>query len=279
MRIFFFTFLLSIITLSPAFASTHLNDDFDDFLDLTRPLESGAAGSAGKERQWSGTLGAGLMTAPEYLGASDNEFRFLPVVDIEYKQRYFISTQRGLGFYFFRDNRFALATMVNMDWGRDESDNARLTGLGDLDPSAQLGVDIKWQINKWLSFDTSAYQAISPGGHEGAYGDIGFGTRFPVAKNFTLRANTGVRWASDTYMSNMYGVNAQQSTASGLAQFNPDSTLMAWQFGAALDFAMGNGWVASPMFRYVGLLGDAKNSPVTADDGQYYAGVFLGYRF
>lgn len=279
MRIFILALLLSVITLSPAFATTRINDDFDDFLDLTRPLDSGYAGKAGTERQWSGTVGAGLLSAPEYLGANDNEFRFLPVVDIEYKQRYFISTQRGLGFYFFRDNRFALATFVNMDWGREESDNARLRGLGDLDPTAQLGADLKWYITRWLSFDADVYQAISPGGHDGAYGDLGFGARWPVAKNFMFRANTGIRWASDSYMSNVYGVNAAQSARSGLPVFDAGTTLAAWQFGAALDFNMGTGWVASPMFRYVALLNDAKDSPITQDDGQYYAGVFLGYKF
>lgn len=279
MRIFILAFIFSIFLAAPVMAATHFSDDFDDFLDLTQPLPSGQAGNAGTEKQWSGTLGAGLLSAPEYLGASDNEFRFLPVIDVEYKQRYFLSTQRGLGFYFFRDNRFALATMVNMHWGREEGDSARLTGLGDLDPTAQLGVDLKWQITRWLSFDVDAYQAISPGGHEGAYGDVGFGARWPVAKNFMLRANTGIRWASDTYMSNMYGVNAAQAAASGLPAYNPDSALMAWQFGAALDFNMGNNWMVTPMFRYVGLLGDAKNSPVMADDGQYYVGAFLGYKF
>ncbi|HCM84111.1 MAG TPA: MipA/OmpV family protein [Alphaproteobacteria bacterium] len=278
MRIFILALLLSGITFSEAQANTRYSEDYESY-PYTQPLPSGQAGSSGNEKQWSGVVGAGAISMPEYLGANDNEVRFLPMIDIEYKQRYFLSTQRGLGFYFFRDNRFALATMVNMDWGRDESDNARLRGLGDLDPSAQLGVDLKWYINKWLSFDVDAYQAISPGGHEGAYGNVGFGGRWPVAKNFAFRANTGIRWASDTYMSNMFGVNATQSARSGLAQFNPDSALMAWQFGAALDFNLSPQWFVSPTFRYIGLLGDAADSPITQDDGQYYAGVFLGYKF
>lgn len=278
MRLFILFLMSFIFAAAPAMATTYLSDPFDDY-NFTRPLDSGYAGSAGQEKQWSGFVGAGVQSGPEYLGANDNETRFLPVVDIEFRQRYFLSTQRGIGFYMFRDNRFALATMVNMDWGRDQGDNPRLRGLGDLDPTPQLGFDMKWYVNKWLSFDADAYQALSSGGHDGLYGDVGFGVHTPIAKDFMFRADTGIRWASDSYMSHVFGVNATQSAASGLRAFNPDSGVMAWQFGAALDFNLNPHWVVSPTFRYVGLMNGAKDSPITQDDGQYYAGLMMGYKF
>jgi outer membrane protein len=277
-NLFCFLLLVSSFCAAPAFATAY-NSDTTKTQNLTQPLPSGYAGSAGTEKKWSGMLGVGVVSAPEYKGASDNEIKFLPLIDIEYKQRYFLSTYRGLGMYFFRDNRFALAVMANMDWGRDEGDNARLRGLGDLDPTAQLGAELKWDINNWLSFDADVYQAISPGGHEGAYGNLGFGMRRPLSKNFSFRADTSVRWASDSYMSHVFGVNAGQSARSGLRQFNAESGLMSWQIGGALDFMMGRGWIVSPTVRYTQLMADAADSPITQDKGQFFGGLFLGYRF
>jgi outer membrane protein len=203
----------------------------------------------------------------------------LPLVDIEYNQTYFLSSRRGLGAYVFRDNRFAWALMLNADWGRDEGDNPRLRGLGDLDITPQLGTEMSWRALPWLTFTADAYQALDGGGHDGLWGNIGFSGRWPVAKNFSLRADTGIRWASDSYMGNVFGVSAAQSARSGLARYNPDSGVMAWQAGAALDFNLTPNWFVSPTVRYTGLLNGAADSPITQDDGQVFGGLFFGYRY
>ena len=45
------------------------------------------------------TLGAGVGIAPDYFGSKKTEADFVPIIDIVWKNRFFLSTLQGLGVY------------------------------------------------------------------------------------------------------------------------------------------------------------------------------------
>lgn len=278
-KISYLLFLISFFCFLPAQASSqHWSSDYDD-LRLFRPIEGVGAGSASYSKKLSGTFAAGVIDGPDYLGSKTTETRFLPVIDLEFKQRFFISTQRGIGFYALRDNRFALAVMLNEDWGRKESDNPHLRGLGNINPSTQIGAALTWRILPWLNWDVDAYQAIFGRGREGSFGDIGFSTQNQVNSYIVLRTNADIRWANNSYIHDVYGVDAAQAARSGLRQYNASSGLVSYQLGGALDFALSRHWFFTPTVRYVRLMNSAADSPITQDKSQFFGGAYFGYKF
>lgn len=84
---------------------------------------------------WNVGLGAGLISAPEYLGADDYETRAEPTLDIGYKNRVFFNFYEGLSAYPYGRDEWRIKTGIGYDRGRDEDDDELLEGTGDVGDS------------------------------------------------------------------------------------------------------------------------------------------------
>ncbi len=121
------------------------------------------------EKKWNVMLGAGVQSRPEYPGSGTDEFRPVPVVNIRYG-RYFLggvpgggtSVGGGLGAYLYEDKSWTLGAVLAVDIGevRDESDDARLQGLGDIDGTIRAGFFASYQLTNWLALRGNALSDI-----------------------------------------------------------------------------------------------------------------------
>lgn len=88
--------------------------------------------------EWQGLVSAGPALVPSYEGSS--AYRALPglTLELRYRDLAFASTAEGLGLNLLRGRRYRAGVAAGFDLGRDEDDDPRLRGLGDLDPAAEL---------------------------------------------------------------------------------------------------------------------------------------------
>ena len=87
---------------------------------------------------WSFTLGAGAMYAPDYEGSNDYEVSPVPVIEVSWRDRVWLTTTDGVGLFAspFQTEALRVDLGVEYDFGRKEDDNAALKGLGDLEGGA-----------------------------------------------------------------------------------------------------------------------------------------------
>ncbi len=222
---------------------------------------------ASTESQWRGNFGVGVGLAPDYPGSQDYELVGLPMVDIEWRDTVFFSTQRGLGAHFYTARRFRAGARLTYDRGRDNSANARLRGTPDIDPSIEAGVFAEYYRKAWR-FTADARKGMTDG-HEGVIlsGSAAVGGRLGERASLIVGAELHV--ADSDYM-DAYFAFGGISAASGLRDFG---------FFMHIIYSLSERFYISVDPRISVLQGDAATSGLTNDDVQYFLGSLVGYRF
>lgn len=234
---------------------------------------------------WSFTLGAGALYMPDYEGSNDYEVLPVPVVELSWRDRIWLTTRGGTGIFGtpLKTDRLRLDLGVRYDFGRDESDNDALKGLGDLEGGAvavvRLGyeagpVELGLEIARDLSGDREGLQATA----EAEYGLGVFNGRgrFSVTPHVT--------WVDDKYMDNSFGITAAQATRSARRYARYDAAAGFKDVGvtAGLGYRVTDSIMAMGRLDYARLLGDAADSPLVKREGsagQVSALVGLSYRW
>lgn len=260
MRLVFLVPCLVILAAGPARAAN---------VEGWEPWLSGATAltNYGSASEWRGNLGVGVGAAPDYPGSDDYELVPMPLIDVAFRDTYFLSTQRGLGVVLFRSGLFRAGPRLTYDRGRKESENAALRGLGDIEPSFEAGVFFEYYRHSWR-FSGDLRQGLLDG-HQGliASGSVAVGGRFSDRSNLIVGAD--VHLSDSEYMNAYFG----------LGQFRAGAGVR--DVGAYLDFV----YLVTPNVyvtldtRMSVLLGDAATSALTTEDLQYFLGTLVGYRF
>ena len=170
-------------------------------------------------RKWVLSLGLAGGVSPEYEGSNSYDFGLGPNFSIVWRDTIFYKG-KTLGANLIRTKQFKAGPILSWTSGRDEDDDNKLDGLGDVDSSTEAGAFILYR-NKPLRFRLEARQDIGSG-HEGALVEFSGGTTLPLKKPFIFVA-LGTTWASDDYMESFFGVNRKQSERSGLRTYNADA--------------------------------------------------------
>lgn len=235
------------------------------------------------EGDWVFRLGAAGSYGPEYEGSDEYEFQALPLVEVEYKERFFLSPVRGAGVFLFNDRTFQLGVAVGYAFGRDEDDSSDLDGLGDIDGGAVVNVNAEYNL-----FEQEILPGLSFGAqfeHQFTGDDVGFtfggdiGYRFPISRRLFLRPSVNAVYASGENMDAFFGVSAAQSASSGLAEFDPDSGIKSVGASLGTFYQFTENWGGQALLAYERLVGDAADSPIVKDEDQYRAFLGLVYRF
>ncbi len=228
------------------------------------------------EGDFRGVIGAGIGAANKFLGSDDFETALLPLIDIEWRRTYFLSTQRGFGMNFVRRRTLLIGPRLTLDQGRDSADNSFLTGMKDIDPSIEAGIFLVGFNGPWR-LKADLRQGL-PGGHEGLVGsvDVAIGTRSDGRTSFILGGT--LHWSSADYATSYFGVSAAEATATRPA-FTVDSGFQ--DIGGYLNivFNFSDRVFISALGRAAILVGSAADSPISQTDSQFFTGTVLGYRF
>ncbi|MBB5190135.1 outer membrane protein [Silvimonas terrae] len=230
------------------------------------------------------SLGFGAFVAPKYAGASDSHVIPAPLFGVRY-DRFFLGTVPdanvpfGIGAYLDRDNaiRVGVALSADLVKPRKSSDDARLTGMPDIERTAHATVFASYNL-AWLSVVSSATQDIG-GKDQGATATLDVLGKYRPTEQLTFTAGPGVTWGSSQYNQTFYGVTAADSASSGLAQYTPGSGLAAVRFSVGAMYQLDKDWTLGARIGATRLPGDVGDSPIVEKKNQMTYGVFTNYNF
>jgi MipA family protein len=244
------------------------------------PLPSVDDFTKGKDG-WSFGLGAGIEYESAYEGSDEFGFEVEPAGAVQWRKGndIFFWAGEALGWRGLRANVWLLEAVVGFDEGRKESDSkdGRLDGLGDGDEHAQLvlqahyALDADWRY--WL-----LGRAVT--GDKGNLGLVGVGRRFGDRADGTgSEINLVVVFHDRKYANKDFGINAQQSAASGLNETRLSGGLRSLALSVAYRHNLDQNWQIFGEALYERFASGVRASPIARSSYEAELGVGLIYRF
>ncbi|WP_298923246.1 MipA/OmpV family protein [uncultured Ramlibacter sp.] len=233
---------------------------------------------------WNFNVGLGVVSQPDYPGSDSQKTRVAPLF-IASKGPWFFGALPNAGVPFgagfnFVDTptwRFGIAGGSGFAKPREESDDARLAGLGDIDNTAQLALFGSY-AKDWFTARAAVTTDVGGNGH-GTFALVDLEGRYHVSSRFWVSAAPGFTLADRNRQQTFFGIDAEQSASSGRPQYHPEGGLNSWRL------ALGANYGITPQFGLGGrvvfsrLQGDAARSPITQDASQATLSIFTSYRF
>jgi MipA family protein len=210
---------------------------------------------------WKISVGPGLYVFPKFPGSSQLQVLPFPVQDISWKDRVFSQGPDLLGVNALLGANYHLGASVSFDFqSRSASDDPRLKGLPDVHygPKLRLFADYTW----WAFTGAAAVYKDIAGTGQGLTAMADLFVSAPFGE-LLLSAGPGVTWANAMYTNTFFGVNAQESAASGLRRYSPGSGLRDVHFNVNATYKFNRHWSANVSTVIGRLEHAAAGSPIT----------------
>jgi len=243
---------------------------------------------------WDFFLGAGVAYEPEFEGSDRYETNALPALQIVWRDRILL-TPEGLGAFIVSQERYRISAAVGYGGGRDEDDSDYLRGLGDIDDGAVLSLGAQYDLG--FAIATADVRKFLDGS-EGTLVTLGLQSEVPFGvvrgalvptgtnprdafneRGLLLTGGVSVDWADGDYNQAFFGVDAAQSTSSGLRQFSAGSGVKSVNVDLGFAKPLGRNWGLTGGVTYSRLLGDAADSPIVQTEDSVSATLAVGFSF
>lgn len=219
-------------------------------------------------------IGVGGMYQPAFVGAKKYRFQPLPAIDIK-QGMFFANFQNGIGLAPVDNDILTAGVGITM------MDNYRKKDVPTGIDRVKFGGGVRGFVTvKQLGFEATVgvTQGVV-GGTKGMIADFNLARPIMVNQRVFLMPSVTARWANAKHSNRFYGVDAQESAASGLAQFRPGSGLLdaqaslglMYQFADHISFGMIGGAQT--------LLGDNSDSPIVKKKTAPFGLGFVSYSF
>jgi MipA family protein len=237
-----------------------------------------------EKKSWQVTLGAGVANLPEYPGSEDNETRALPLINVRYKRFFFggvpgSGSPGGLGLYAYDGESFSLGAVVapGVMEPREESDDASLRGLGDIEAATRAGLFSSYRIG-WLTLSASALTDVSDK-QQGMVANFDAQVTYRPTPKLSLSLGPGLTWADEEYMQTFFGITPQQAVRSAFAPYTADAGISVIRVSFGVQYLVSPHWFLGGGITAARLQGDAADSPIVMEENQNLYALFAGYRF
>jgi outer membrane scaffolding protein for murein synthesis (MipA/OmpV family) len=226
---------------------------------------------------------AGLAVEPRPLYEGSERYRALagPVLDIRYKDLAFLSAGEGLGVNLVHSDNFRAGVAIGYDLGRLAHDDLdHLKGLGDVGTSATVKLFGSYVISKSFPLVLRGDIRQYTGGADGLEGDLEAYLPLPGSSaHLVMFAGPSLTFADRTHLQTLFGVNPEQSLASGYTMYSAHSGLESAGFGLSATRIIGAHWLLLGNLAANRLLGSAAASPITQSRLQAVAVFGFAYRW
>lgn len=239
--------------------------------------------------QWEGAIGLNLSHRPEYSGAQDRVTKLSPGFFLRYGRftltnaSGFVTRRnddvvRGLGLDLLNGQRFRANLALRFDAGRSESTSGALAGLGDIQPTARVRLNLGWRFDDgWRAGAAWSVDAFGRGG--GSFGDVSLGYERKLTPRTTVGAGLSLSMAADRYLQTYYGVSPAQAARTGYAVYEPGNGLRDVSAALNLRTDLDPHWLLLGGLGVSRLLGPAAASPYAPKAANWSASMGLAYRF
>ena len=247
--------------------------------------------SPASAEEWSVTIGVAPVVSPAWEGSDDVILSIFPDVRINYGDSIFASIPDGIGWNAINNGGWKAGPLAKLRFGRDEDGGGSpfaiagssdaLSGLGDIDASAEIGGFVEKRFGTRRQWAGRIETVRGFGGHEGVVADVSLSYQLRSGRAIV---NLGPRasFATADFMQIYFGIDANQSLASGLARYDPSGGLVSYGVGGTLIRPIDRR-SAITVFSSIKMLGDqAADSPLVRERGrreQVSIGIGYGYRF
>lgn len=244
--------------------------------------------------RWRISLTAGVIMAPTFLGDDDYQVSAFPNVSVTYGD-VFSASLDGVRYAPFSYGPIRVGGVVAYDFGREErpddnplslsgSSSTDLVGLGDVDGTVEVGGFIAYELD-WLSARLEVRQGLD-GGHDGliAEAELKYEGDLMGLVGLPIFYSVGpeVTFADAAYNSAFFDVNAVQSAASGITQYNAEGGINSVGLHLAAFMRVTEHATVGLIAGYDQLMGDVGDSTIVSERGskdQFVTGLFVSYTF
>jgi MipA family protein len=226
---------------------------------------------------WAFALGASVNYLPRYLGSNRQRILPLPIIDVIYKRRYFLTTEEGLGVNLYNHGQDKVGVALGYDLGRRERDDKKnLRGLGNIPAYGTADIFGQYAWHKVVAY---AKVKTSLQMRRGLTIEANIGYQHKLTSKLNFFAGPSVMWASENYMSSYFSVNQKQSTQSGLARYSAHAGMLGVGPGFNLLYQATPSWLITAYGGGDYLFKKAGDSPITRRRWQQSSGIGVMYLF
>ena len=231
---------------------------------------------------WIVTIGIEARVLPKFEGASSSMLRPFPILRVRKADEpdQFRSARDGLSFAILDAGAFKLGPVAKLRFGRKESDDNNLRGLGDVNWAFEAGAFAEYWPAQWLRTRAEVRQGF--GGHHGVVSDLMIDGIYKATPQLTLSAGPRLTVGTAASTSPYFSVTAAQAALSGLPVYDARGGLRSYGAGTQATYAFTRQWSGEVFLEYERLAGDAANSPLVVQRGsrdQLQVGMGVTYSF
>jgi MipA family protein len=232
------------------------------------------------------TIGVSGVYEPKYEGSKSGEFNVLPIIKFgstggsDAKGPFGSVDARGLddiGVGILNNGPFEMGPAFGYRMDREESDGAKLRGLGDVDGGFLVGGYAKYSFGP--AYVRGSYLTQVTGDETGGLFKFIVGAEYPINQQVKVNWFTGLEVGDSNFNQTYFGVTAAQSARSGLAVTTIGGGAKSFHLGIGTEIEVLPTWILSGSGEYVHFLGKVANSPIVEEEDQFIAKVGLAKRF
>ncbi|MEM7246483.1 MAG: MipA/OmpV family protein [Acidobacteriota bacterium] len=233
---------------------------------------------------WHFDLFLGAEREPTYAGSDAYETE--PEVDLRafYRtrsgQRWFASLGEVGTFQPVGDD-WVIGALLELEEGRDDSDDDTLTGLDEVDSTVELQVSVARRFGKGHLGVVLQPDVLGRG--KGFVTFLGGGlTHLSSSERFRTSLSLDLSWADAEHLRTEGGVTPEESARTGLPVHEPSGGLKSATADVGLEWYFAERWSLLAGLEVERYFGDAADSPLIALEGDALtteAGVAFRFRF
>jgi outer membrane protein len=254
-------------------------------------------------------VGLGVVSAPEYAGASARRTALQPLIQMEWSNGIFVSGLSA-GMHLSRQPTLEFGPLISLHSGRDkDGDNGGAGGISDtfpglVDPGRVTGsgVTLRAEPNGLAGMDdikarlqggaflnyyltpsvrlTSSLLYGAGNARDGLVLNLGVQRlAFNAGPHHRVSLVAGASIVNRSYNSAFFGVTDPEARASGYSLYAPEGGVKDVYVGAAWNWALSRSWMVTSGARVTGLVGDARRSPLVQRSTNVSVSTGLAYRF
>jgi outer membrane protein len=230
---------------------------------------------------WYVTLGGAGISAPTFEGSKDRKLFFSPIISVGRGDTpRFTSRNDNPSFALYSNDMLRAGVVGKFVPGRDAGTDDALRGLSEVEWGGELGGFADVYVTDWMRARAELRQGIRA--HDGLVADVAVDAFTDVAPGLRVSAGPRMTFATSGYTDAYYGVNAAESAASGLSQYDPDGGITSYGAGGAITWDATDKFSMSAFTEYKRLAGPAADSSLVEERGsknQLMFGVSASYKF
>lgn len=227
---------------------------------------------------WGGTIGAGAIHEPDYLGSDDHETTVWPAIRLTYGDRFYLSSHGGLGWNAVRAGNWLVSPFLGYTRGRDNDDD--LSRLDKVDGGATAGLRVVYSNDAW-TYSADA-QAPFTGDMNGYQLSLKARWQSQLSEQWSASLGPSLTYSSTDWTKDIFGISSRESARSGLSTYDPGDGYLRIGLSGRLSYWLTTEWSITGLASVSRLTGEASDSPIVDDIGdatQAYAGAFVSYKF